>query len=82
MYANGVIDAAIGHIRYDFSTGMFSLIENKDIYLQGLLSETLRSTAALECRPDQNNPNYLCLRWHRYTELEVTLFYMFYGVTV
>ncbi|XP_022328253.2 myogenesis-regulating glycosidase-like [Crassostrea virginica] len=71
MYADGVVDTTVGHIRYDFSTGMFSLIENKDIYLQGLLSETLRSTAALECKPDRNNPNYLCLRWHRYTELEV-----------
>ncbi|XP_062619139.1 myogenesis-regulating glycosidase-like [Saccostrea cucullata] len=71
MYASGVVDTTVGHIRYDFSTGMFSLIENGETYVQGLLSETLRYTAALECRPDRNNPNYLCLRWHRYTDLEV-----------
>ena len=73
LYANGVVDANIGDVRYDFSTGMFTFTNEKIVYLKGLVSETLRSTSALSCNQKKGNSEneHLCLIWSRYAKLKV-----------
>ncbi|KAK3087909.1 hypothetical protein FSP39_012360 [Pinctada imbricata] len=71
LYANGVIETHVGDIHYDFSTGMFTLSDKSGVYLQGIISETLRSTSALPCKPEMNNGQHLCLHWLRYAKLQV-----------
>ena len=72
LYANGVVEARVGDINYDFSTGMFTLSDKSGVYLQGIISETLRSTSATACKPERNNDQFLCLNWLRYAKLQVS----------
>lgn len=74
LYANGVVEANIGDVRFDFSTGVFTFTnKEQNVYLKGFVSETLRSTSALSCKPKSkaSDKNYLCLVWIRYAKLEV-----------
>ena len=74
LYANGVVEALFGDIRFDFSTGVYTYTNKlKEVYVKGFVSETLRSTSALNCKPTSNGPGKknLCLVWLRYAKLEV-----------
>ncbi|XP_069122096.1 myogenesis-regulating glycosidase-like [Argopecten irradians] len=72
LYASGVVEQRVGDLQYDFSTGIFVYNSGRSTYLQGIVSETLRSTFTVACKSDQNKATSMCLNWVRYAKLEIS----------